>query len=228
MYNSFPNFTSISSFLVRFMFICAVSFVEILFFGEQTYCQLVSMVSNRVNFFLNKKVLLRERKRHTTCRVASARYADLSGGGHTLSKGWGEGGTLSHVQGGYPIPGLRGYPRYPPATLGMGYPPGQTWDGVPPPARPGMGYPPDLGWGTPPARLGMGYPPGQTWDGVPPSQTWDGVPPTRPRMGYPLPPPDLGWGTPSPHQTWNGIPPYLDLGWGTPPRKLNRHTPVKT
>ena len=44
----------------------------------------------------NKKVFLRERKRHTSRRVASARYADLSR----------EGGTLSQVRGGggYPIP----------------------------------------------------------------------------------------------------------------------------
>ena len=84
--------------------------------------------------------------------------------------------------GGYPIPGLGGYPISGPRGVphprsggvphprsrglstqsrhGMGYPPGQTWDGVPPRQ--------DLGWGTP----------SQTWDGVP-TQTWD------PEMGYP-------------------------------------------
>ena len=87
----------------------------------------------------NKKVLLRERKRHTARRVASARYADLSRGGYpvpcqvgggTPSHVWG--GTLSQVggdpipgQGGYPIPCAGGYPisgpggvpRVPPHTI---------------------------------------------------------------------------------------------------------------
>ena len=103
---------------------------------------------------VNKKVLLHECKRHTTCDVASAHYA----GGGTLSQFWGvpcsrSGGTLSQVQGrGVLHPDLvRGYPRYPPSRPGMGYPPGQTWDGVLP--RPEMGYPPDLRWGTPPASV---------------------------------------------------------------------------
>ena len=94
---------------------------------------------------LNKKVLLRERKRHTARRVASARYAavmgwegyPISGRGYPvpgLGRGvphlWsGKGGYpipglcrgyLSQVQvggGGYPISGLGGgYPRYPPVT----------------------------------------------------------------------------------------------------------------
>ena len=64
-----------------------------------------------VTAFVNKKVLLRERKRHTARRVASARYADLSRGGtpshvrgvpRPMS---GRGGTPSHVRGGgYPVP----------------------------------------------------------------------------------------------------------------------------
>ena len=150
----------------------------------------------RPKILQNKKVLLRELKRHTARRIVSARYA---GGGGTLSPGRGYpisglGGTPSQVQGvphprsgGYPVPGWggpcarsRGYPSRP----GMGYPLGQTWDGVTP-ARPGMGYPPpDLGWGTPLARPGMRYPP------------W----------------PDLGWGT----TPWPG--------WGTPPASVDRHT----
>ena len=115
----------------------------------------------------NKKVLLRERKRHTARGVASARMCSIPcPGGDPVP---GLGGIPS-------LPGQGGYPRY--------HPPIQTWDGVPPPR-------PDLGWGTPPqARPGMGYPPGQTWDGVTPQpdlgwgtpfpgpgQTWDGVPP---------------------------------------------------
>ena len=51
----------------------------------------------------NKKVPLRERKRHTTCGVASARYDDLSPDGG--------GGTLSSPNGGYPIQSWTGgYP----------------------------------------------------------------------------------------------------------------------
>ena len=71
---------------------------------------------------LNKKVLLRERKRHTArhAAVASACYSGgvprprsggvphpRSGGGYPVP---GLGGTLSQVQQGYPIPGLGGYP----------------------------------------------------------------------------------------------------------------------
>ena len=45
--------------------------------------------------------------------------------------------------------------RVPPSRPGMGYPPIQTWDGVPPPSRHGMGYSPcpDLWWGTPPVEV---------------------------------------------------------------------------
>ena len=105
------------------------------------------------SIFVNKKVLLCERKRHTACRVASARYADPSGGG-TPSQVWG--GTLSQVQGGYPIPGLGGLPHprswgYPIPGLG-GYPIPDPWGTPPPSSRPGWGNPPtlDLRWGTPP------------------------------------------------------------------------------
>ena len=113
----------------------------------------------------NKKVLLRERKRHTARRVSSARYA----GGGTPSQVQGvprprSGGVpcprfqgVSHPRsggypvpglGGYPIPGSRGYPipglgEYPiPGLDGGGVPHPDLVRGVPPPARPGMGYPP--------------------------------------------------------------------------------------
>ena len=98
----------------------------------------------------NKTVLLCERKRHTTRRVASTRFAGTVGGGYpnrarSPARGrgihsWGEGGTPA-----------RGVPQ-------LGYPHGQP-DGVPPPAS-WMGYPPPRpgGRGTPPA----------SWDGVPP------------------------------------------------------------
>ena len=118
-------------------------------------------------FLFNKKVLLRERKRHTAHRVASARYAALSNGDG-------------------------GYSRYPPTPSrpGWGTPPRnpdlagvpstiQTWLGHPPsPSRPDWGTPPPTiqTWlEYPPSRPGIGYP-----------QTCDGLPPR----------PDLWWGTP--------------------------------
>ena len=97
----------------------------------------------------NKKVLLRERKRHTARRVASARYAK---GGYPVP---GPGGVPHHRSGGRGVPhprsaGTLGTPHLP--DLGWGTPPGQTWDGVPPPGQTWDGVPP-------PARPGMGYPP---------------------------------------------------------------------
>ena len=106
--------------------------------------------------------------------------------------------------GGYPIQSWTGVPHLILDRGYSGYP--QTRPGMGSlPTRPGMGYPPhpDLGWGTlPHLDLGCGTP-------LPPG----------PRMGYPSTPhPDLRWGIPHP-----------DLRWSTPPpRKLNRHTPVKT
>ena len=117
----------------------------------QTAVFVEQFFNRAVNLTLNKKVLLRERKRHTVRHVASARYAmggypvpGLRGGtpsqvwGGTPSQVWG-GGTLSQVQGvprhrsrHYPIQ-TWGVPKVPPpAGPGMGYPPSQTWDGVPP------------------------------------------------------------------------------------------------
>ena len=125
-----------------------------------------------------KKVLPRERKRHTACRVASTRYAALSNG---------EGGDprypLHHpdLVGGYPPPSRPGM-GYPPPRPEMGYPPTiQTWDGVPP-LRSEMGYSLhlDLGWGTPLPRPWMGYPPY-------PDLRWGTPPSPRPGMGYPPP-----------------------------------------
>ena len=93
----------------------------------------------------NKKVLLRERKRHTASRVASARYAALCNGG---------GGYPISGRGGYPVSGLwlggtpsqvGGVPH-----LRSGGTPSQVWGGT-------MGTPPDLRWGTSLPRPGMGY-----------------------------------------------------------------------
>ena len=146
--------------------------------------------SDRSRILFNKKVLLRERKRHTARRVASTRCAALSNpdlvrlGGYPVpgprgTHTWGvpsprsRGGTWSKVWG---VPGPRS----------LGGIQSQVWGGTP--SRPGQGVlwvPPylDLGWGTPHLDLGWGTP-------------------------------HLGWGTPLPGM---GYPPYLDLGWGTPP-----------
>ena len=76
----------------------------------------------------NKKVLLRERKKHTARRVASARYAALSNGGYPIQSWLGEGGTpFSPGKGGTPSSPGR-YPL-PPPDLGWGTPSHiQTWD----------------------------------------------------------------------------------------------------
>ena len=96
----------------------------------------------------NKKVILRERKRHTTCRVASARYADLSP--DPVLDGGGDGTPSSPGQRGYIIQSWMGVPWGPPSRAEWGYPPTWTWDGVPP-SRPGMGYPTSSpGMGNPP------------------------------------------------------------------------------
>ena len=113
---------------------------------------------------LNKKVLLRECKRHTACPVASARYAALCNGGVPQV-----GGTPSQV-GAYPISALRGAPHLrsgwgTPSQVGVpnlrsgrvphlrsGGTPSQVgvYPGYPLPI-PEMGVPPypDLRWGTP-------------------------------------------------------------------------------
>ena len=79
---------------------------------------------------LNKKVLLRERKRHTAHPVASARYAALSngwmgGGGYPIQSWWG----VSPSRPGQGV-GTPGTP--PPPTIQTWPPHPQTWDRVPP------------------------------------------------------------------------------------------------
>ena len=79
----------------------------------------------------DKKVLLRERKRHTARRVVS---------------------TPSVVLPGYPPPGGGTWPRYPP---------GGTWPGTPRGGVPDPGTPPGGTWpGYPPGGTWLGYPPG--------------------------------------------------------------------
>ena len=105
----------------------------------------------------NKKVLLRESKRHTARRVASARSAALSPGwvGGTPSSTNGRGITPYSPDGVYtPIQYWWGYPGYltPPPMSWMGLPPPQlarwegeeveggmvTWTRYPPPFPPGQ------------------------------------------------------------------------------------------
>ena len=138
----------------------------------------------------NKKVLLRERKRHTARRIASTRCAalsnpDLLGGGvpHPRSRGR---GTPVPDPGGLPCPRLGG--RGTPVPGPGGYPCPRSGGGVVHPRSGGYpiprsrGYPvPDPG-GVPHPRSG-GYPipglggyPIQTWSGrvtlgTPPTQT---------------------------------------------------------
>ena len=118
----------------------------------------------------NKKVLLRERKRHAARHVASARSAVLS---------WPGGGVPQSWTGGYPILTWRGVHH--PDLAGRGYPSpvmavggggGTTvlswlWSGTPVLTWP-VGYP---------LPAGLGYPPERTWDQCPGKEAGTGVPP---------------------------------------------------
>ena len=134
----------------------------------------------------NKKVLLRERKRHTARRVVSTPYVVLPGyppPGGTQTSVPPRGGTQTSVPplGGYP----GGYPD-------LGTPPGGYPDlGTPPGGVPGPRYPPSprgVPGGVPRPR----YPPGGTQTSVPPP---GGVPRPRfpPRGGTRTPPPPPVW-----------------------------------
>ena len=94
----------------------------------------------RLIFLDNKKVLLRERKRHTDRGVSSTTR-------------W---GTPSPCQGTPPGPGLTGgYPRYPPAGPGSGTPLAGHGSGTPL-AKPGSGTPwLDLARVPPPPQVGI-------------------------------------------------------------------------
>ena len=150
------------------------------------------------NYILEKKVLLLERKRHTICRVASARYADLfpdgRGGGAPSCPGWERGYPSSPGWGYHPV-----YDRgVPPVLILDGVSPWQQdrltphqQNGVPP-CRPIMGYPSiSAEWGIPVSRMGTLHP-DLGWGT---SRQQDRVPPL-----------DLGWGAPTPIQTWDGVP----------------------
>ena len=155
------------------------------------------MMFIKILVFANKKVLLRERKRHTACRVPSTHYAVPVGGGTYLAGGYlpwpggtypGWGWYLSWPGGYLPwlgVPTLAG--RVP--TLAGGYLP---WPG---------GYLPWLG-GVP--TLAGGYLPwlGGTYPGQGGNYPCQGV--TYPGWGGTY----LGWGG-----TYHGrYPPRPDLG----------------
>ena len=134
-----------------------------------------------------KKVLLRERKRHTARRIESTCYAALSNGGRGVTQS-------NPGQGGYPIESWL-WGRVPHWVLVRGRPhPVLARGGLPHPVLARGGYP--------------GYPPIiQICNGVSPIQSCNGVPPFN-WIGYSLPGPGV------PLISWIGYP--LDLESGTP------------
>ena len=195
------------------------SFFIIRFFSAKCWQNSASIDAGKQN--KNKKVLLRERKRHTACRVASARYA--GGGGvvprpvmvgvpHPVMVGgvthpvMVRGTPSSHGGGGVPPtiqtwPG--GYPRYPHHSdlarrVPQVPPPMQTFPG----GTPGTPAPSRPGWGAPQVSP---HHPDLARGGTP------GTPPLpfRPgHGGYPRYPPTI--------QTWDGVPHHPDLAGGVP------------
>ena len=155
---------------------------------------------------INKKVLLRECKRHATHCVASAHYAgggwggtpSSHGGGYPIQSWWGgtppshggDGGTRSSHGGGYPI---------------------QSWCWVPNLVMVG-GTPSSHGGGTPSSH-GRGYLI-QSWSGVTHPVILGGTQVPR----YPPHPPSRpGWGTPTHHPDLAGVPPHHPDLAGVPP-----------
>ena len=145
-----------------------------------------------------KKILLRERKRHTARLIANACFADGGGGEGCIPSSlkwwvphlllnWGMPSSLG--QGvphpildlgdtpyslGWRVPWGTPFSRMGYSHLDLGWGTLLGWD-TPPLSGPGMGYPhPELGWGTPLSHQDLGWgTPTQTWDGVPPLQTWE-------------------------------------------------------
>ena len=137
----------------------------------------------RVTFY-KKKVLLRERKRHSTRCIASTPSAVLS---------WGR-GTPS-LAGGYPILAWWGYPIPSQGVPYLGLPLSRegTWDQS-------LGYTPLKGHGT--SRSIMRW----KW-GTSQERTWDQWKYYGMEMGYLLP--DVDWQT-----NWNYyLPPSFGCGW---------------
>ena len=150
------------------------------------------ILPEQIKFKLNKKVLLRERKRHTARCVASTRYAGLvgtpaTGGGVPPAWIW---------MGGAPCPGTGGTPGTQSALDGVAKVPPHQLDGVPPLPGPGV---PHFHFEIANDWLWLGVP----W-GTPPSAGW-GIPPSA------------GWGTPPPHHQLDGVPPpTIGKDKGTP------------
>ena len=143
-------------------------------------CSSNSDINNFAKYCFNKKVLLRERKRHTARRVASARYA---GGWYPIESWWG----------GVPIQSWRGVPH--PDMMGgthsshggKGYPIQSWWGGNPSSHGGGGDTPSSHGRGY------LGYPPHHPdLAGVPPPHSdLAGVPPPHPDLAG-VPPPNRG------------------------------------
>ena len=130
---------------------------------DQEHLYLIQVSRRRVKIYLlHKKVLLRERKRHTARRVESTPSVVLTGYPPVLT--W-LGGTLPW----YPPPA--GYPPgrvHPPEqdTPQQGTPPGWTWQGTPP-SWTWQGNPPPVCpmafWEMLQSIMGYGYPPPPVW-----------------------------------------------------------------
>ena len=127
-----------------------------------------NQISRKTKTFPNKKVLLRERKRHTARRVVSTPSVVLPGyppqAGYPPILTWLGGGVPDQ---GTPWPGYppgQGTPpaRVPPSqgTPWSGYPPSWTWQGTP--RLDLAGYPPSCPmafWEMLQSIMGYGYPP---------------------------------------------------------------------
>ena len=137
---------------------------------QSYFCFFVTTTLNQNH----KKVLLRERKRHTARRVSSTPPAVLSGGGAPYP--WLGGGGVPHPWPGYSHPDLAGEGT--PSLAGV----------LPCPNLPGGGGASSLAAGIPPPHLDPARvpPPILTWSGGAPSLAR--VPPIWTWLGYPPPP----------------------------------------
>ena len=159
--------------------------------------------TNPGEYIRNKQVLLRERKRHTACCVASTCYAVPVGGNPpSLDLTWTGGTPFQVLGGGVPLP-----------RSGQGGPPSQVWTGGTCSQVWMVGTPfPSLDRGVTP-----GYLPSARW-GCPPSLRWGPPPPIQTRKDGGAPVRKDG-GTPIGK---NGIPPICQMGYPSPPRRCEQ------